>query len=200
MRRTRMIPQHINAVRGRFGQSLLAGAAQPSFTNGWFCKWRFTSKPIALLHRRFTPVNGHRQIGSALPLRAKSGPRCGSRHRHRLLAFSTDFESAAPAFRRILTCNWKPIASSTLTIVVKFWFLWIACKRTMNACPRNPRFLRKVRNIVKVGGRANGMTDFGNIRFLERFIYEIGSRASRSRLWASCAPDRFFGHVIPPTK
>ena len=60
--------------------------------------------------------------------------------------------------------------------------LWIACKRTMNACPRNSRFLRKVRDIVKVGGRAYGMTNFGDIRFLQSFIYKIGSRASRSWL------------------
>jgi hypothetical protein len=42
------------------------------------------------------------------------------------------------------------------------WFYWIACKRTMNARPRKPRFLSKVRNIVKPGGRANGVTDFGD--------------------------------------
>ena len=32
----------------------------------------------------------------------------------------------------------------------------------MKARPREPRFLRKVRDIVKTGGRANGMTNFGD--------------------------------------
>ena len=73
-------------------------------------------------------------------------------------------------------------------------FLCIAPKRTMNACPRNSRFLRKVRNIVKVSGPANGLTNFGDIGLLESFIYEIGSRASRRRLWSSWARNRFFGH------
>ena len=52
---------------------------------------------------------------------------------------------------------------------------WIACKRTMKARPRKPRFLRKVRDIVKTGGSANGVTDFGDIRLLKRLIYAIGS-------------------------
>jgi len=56
------------------------------------------------------------------------------------------------------------------------WLYWITCKRTMNARPRKPRFLRKVRDIVQTGGGANGMTNFGYIRLLERLIYEIGSR------------------------
>src|SRR6187397_137532 len=114
-------------------------------------------------------------------------------HRHRPVAFSTDFKrpTRIPAHLD-MQLEAHRIEYSKNCREVRL--LWIACKRTTNACPRNPRFLRKVRNIVKVGGRANGMTDFGNIRFLERFIYEIGSRASRSRLWASCEPDRFFGH------
>ena len=67
------------------------------------------------------------------------------------------------------------------------WLYWIACKRTMNARPRKPRLLREVRNIVQTGGGANGMTNSGDIRFLERFIYEIGSRLSGARLWAGRA-------------
>ena|SRR5215216_1184453 len=65
----------------------------------------------------------------------------------------------------------------------------------MDARPRKPRFLRKVRDIVKTGGSANGMTNFGDIRFLERLIYEIGSRLSGARLWAGRGPDRFLSHV-----
>ena len=55
------------------------------------------------------------------------------------------------------------------------WFYWIACKRSMNTRPRNPRFLCKVRDIEKTGGSANGVTDFGDIRLLKRLIYAIGS-------------------------
>ena len=62
------------------------------------------------------------------------------------------------------------------------WFYWIACKCAMKARPRKPRFLRKVRNIVKTGRSANGMANSGDIRFLERFIYKIGSRLSGGRL------------------
>ena len=47
------------------------------------------------------------------------------------------------------------------------WLFWIACKRTMNARPRKPRFLRKVRDIVQTGGGANGVTNFGDIRLLQ---------------------------------
>ena len=67
------------------------------------------------------------------------------------------------------------------------WLYWIACKRTMKARPRKPRFLRKVGDIVKTGGSANGMTNFGDIRLLERMIYEIGSGLSAARLWAGVA-------------
>ena len=35
---------------------------------------------------------------------------------------STYFKRAAPAPRRTVTCNWKPIASRTLKTVVKFGF------------------------------------------------------------------------------
>ena len=70
------------------------------------------------------------------------------------------------------------------------WLYWIARKRTMKARPRKPRFLRKVGNIVKTGGPANGMTYFGDIRFLERFIYEIGSRSTRSLFCATLELER----------
>jgi hypothetical protein len=55
------------------------------------------------------------------------------------------------------------------------WFYWIACKRTMNARPRKPRFLCKVRDIIQAGGGADGVTNFGDIRLLKRLIYPIGS-------------------------
>ena len=55
------------------------------------------------------------------------------------------------------------------------WLYWITCKRTMDARPRKPGFLRKVRNIVQTGGGANGMTNFCDIRLLKRLIYELGS-------------------------
>ena len=45
----------------------------------------------------------------------------------------------------------------------------------MNARPRKPRFLRKVRDIVQTGGGGNGVTNFGDIRLLKRSIYTIGS-------------------------
>jgi len=45
----------------------------------------------------------------------------------------------------------------------------------MKARPRKPRFLRKVRDIVKTGGGANGMTNFGDIRLFKRSVYAIGS-------------------------
>ena len=77
----------------------------------------------------------------------------------------------------------------------ELWLFWIACKRTMKALPRKPRFLRKVRNVVQAGGGANGMTNFGDIRLLKRLIYEIGSRLPGARLWAGRGPDRFFRHV-----
>ena len=105
--------------------------------------------------------------------------RCRSHHRSGSWLFATDFKRAALARapRRTVTCNRKPIASRTLKTVVKFGFMWIACKRTMNARPRKPRFLRKVRDIVQAGGGANGVTNFGDIRLLERLIY-----ADRQRL------------------
>ena len=108
--------------------------------------------------------------------------RCRSHHRSGSWQFSTDPKRAALApAPRTVTCSRNPIASRTLKTVVKFGF-WIACKRTMNARPRKPRFLRKVRDIVQTGGGANGMTNFGYIRLLERLIYEIGSRLSGIRL------------------
>jgi hypothetical protein len=75
------------------------------------------------------------------------------------------------------------------------WLYWITRKRTMKARPRKPRFPRKVRDIVKTGRSANGMTNFGDIRLLEGLIYEIGSRLSGARLWAGRGPDRFLRHV-----
>ena len=50
------------------------------------------------------------------------------------------------------------------------WLYWITCKRTMDARPRKPGFLRKVRNIVQTGGGANGVTNLGDILLLERSI------------------------------
>ena len=73
---------------------------------------------------------------------------------------------------------------------------WIARKRTMKARPRKPRFLRKVRDIVKTGSSANGMTNFGDIRFLERLIYEIGSGLPAARLRVARGPDRFLSHLM----
>ena len=58
------------------------------------------------------------------------------------------------------------------------WLLWIARKRTVNALPREPRLLRKVRDIVQSGGGGNGATNFNDIRLLQRLIYEIGNRLS----------------------
>jgi len=75
------------------------------------------------------------------------------------------------------------------------WLYWIACKRTMDARPRKPGFQRQVRDIVQAGGGTNGVTNFGDIRLLERLIYEIGSRLSGARLWAGRGPNRFLRHV-----
>jgi hypothetical protein len=74
------------------------------------------------------------------------------------------------------------------------WFFWIARKRTMNARPRKPRFLRKVRDIVQMGGGTNGVTNFGDIRLCEGSIYAIGSGLPLVRLWAGRGPDGFFSH------
>jgi hypothetical protein len=38
-----------------------------------------------------------------------------------------------------------------------------------------------------MGGGGNGVTNFGDVRLLERLIYEIGSRLSGTR----SGPDRF---------
>ena len=73
---------------------------------------------------------------------------------------------------------------------------WIASKRTMKAWPRKPRLLREVGNIVKTGGSANGMTNFSDIRLLERLIYEIGSGLPAARLRAARGPDRFLSHLM----
>ena len=55
------------------------------------------------------------------------------------------------------------------------WLFRITCKRSINARPRKPRFLRKVRDVVQTGGGGNGVTNFGDIRLLKRSIYAIGS-------------------------
>jgi len=47
------------------------------------------------------------------------------------------------------------------------WLFWIARKGTMNGRPRNPRYLRKVRDIVQMGRGRNGVTNFGAIRLLK---------------------------------
>ena len=70
----------------------------------------------------------------------------------------------------------------------------------MNARPRKPRFLRKVRDIVQAGGGANGVTNFGDIRLLKRLIYAIGSGLPAARLWAGRGPDGFFRHVTSNKK
>ena len=75
------------------------------------------------------------------------------------------------------------------------WLYWITCKRTMNARPRKPGYQRKVRDIVQAGGSANGMTNFSDIRLLERLIYEIGSGLPAARLWAGRGPDRVLSHL-----
>ena len=123
-------------------------------------------------------------------------------HRSGSWQFATGFKRAALAGppRRTVTCNRKPIASRTFKTVVKFGFLWIACKRTMNARPRKPRFLRKVRDIVQTGGGGNGVTNFGDIRLLKRSIYAIGSGLPAARLWAGRGPDGFFRHVTSNKK
>ena len=72
---------------------------------------------------------------------------------------------------------------------------WIARKRTMKARPRKPGFLRKVRDIVKTGGSADGVTDFGDIRLLKRLIYAIGRGLLGTRLWAGRGSNRFLRHV-----
>jgi hypothetical protein len=72
---------------------------------------------------------------------------------------------------------------------------WITCKCTMNARPRKPRFPRKVRNIVQMGGGGNGVTNFGDVRLLKRLIYAIGSGLPLVRLWACRGPDGFPRHV-----
>jgi hypothetical protein len=71
------------------------------------------------------------------------------------------------------------------------WRSWIARKGTMNARPRNPRYLRKVRDIVQTGRGRNGVTNFGDIRLLKGFIYAIGCGLPLGPAWS----DGFFRHV-----
>jgi hypothetical protein len=85
----------------------------------------------------------------------------------------------------------KPGASDRCEV----WLFWITYKRTINARPRKPGFLRKVRDIVKTGGGGNGATNFGDIRLCERSIYAIGSSLPFVRIWAGRGPDGFFRHV-----
>jgi hypothetical protein len=73
--------------------------------------------------------------------------------------------------------------------------LLITCKRAMNARPRKPRFPRKVRNIVQMGGGGNGVTNFGDVRLLKRLIYAIGSFLPAAQLWFDRWSDGFFRHV-----
>jgi len=80
------------------------------------------------------------------------------------------------------------------------WLYWIACKRTMKARPRKPGFQRKVRDIVKTGGSANGMTNFGDIRLLKRSIYAIGSFLPAAQLWFDRWSDGFFRHLTSNKK
>jgi hypothetical protein len=72
---------------------------------------------------------------------------------------------------------------------------WITCKRTMNALPRKPRFPRKIRNIVQMGGGGKGVTNFGDVRLLKRLIYAIGSGLPLVRLWEGRGPDGFLRHA-----
>ena len=71
------------------------------------------------------------------------------------------------------------------------WRSWIARKGTMNARPRNPRYLRKVRDIVQMGRGRNGVTNFGAIRLLKGLIYAIGCGLPLAQVWS----DGFFRHV-----
>jgi hypothetical protein len=70
-------------------------------------------------------------------------------------------------------------------------FFWIARKGTMNARPRKPRYLRKVRDIVQTGGGRNGVINFGDMRLLKGLIYAIGCGPPLAQVWS----DGFFRHV-----
>jgi hypothetical protein len=65
------------------------------------------------------------------------------------------------------------------------WLFWTAFKRTINARPRKPRFLRKARDIVQMGGGGYGVTNFDDIRLCESSIYAIGSGLPAARLCAA---------------
>ena len=54
----------------------------------------------------------------------------------------------------------------------EIWMRRIAFKGTIDRRSFKPGYFGNVRNIVKTRGPANGMTNFGDIRLLERFIYE----------------------------
>jgi len=73
--------------------------------------------------------------------------------------------------------------------------LRIAFKGTIDRGSFKPGYSGDVGDIVPTNGVADGMTSFGEIRFPQRFIYEIGGRPPRTRRWGSCASDRYFRHV-----
>lgn len=74
----------------------------------------------------------------------------------------------------------------------EIWLYWIASKRAMKARPSEPRFLRKVGDIVKTGGSTNGVTNFRDIRLLQRVVYKIGSGLSGAGAGRGC--ERIFRH------
>ena len=91
--------------------------------------------------------------------------------------------------RRTVTRNRKPIASRTLKTVVKLVFL-DRLRRRDECSASQPRFLRKVRDIVQPGDGANGVTNFGDIRLLERSIYAASSGLKRARIVLLAAAGR----------
>ena len=98
-----------------------------------------------------------------------------------------------------MKCNWNHRVKNTENSY-EIWLWSIICERPINVLPRKPGFLRKIRDIVQSGGGGNGVTNFGDIRLLERLIFETGSRLSGTRRWAGRGPDGFFKHVISNKK
>ena len=70
---------------------------------------------------------------------------------------------------RAVTCNWKPIASSTLKTVLP----WAACKSSIKARSFNSGFFRDVRDVVSLGDDANGFTYFVDVSTLKCMIEVI---------------------------
>ena len=70
---------------------------------------------------------------------------------------------------RIVKCNWNHRVKNTENSC-ELWLWSIICERPINVLPRKPGFLRKIRDIVQSGGGGNGVTNFGEIRLLERLI------------------------------